>query len=75
MHLVLEPVAESIQRHIEVIVRLKSQPELRRRPKEAGQPERRISGNSTLAEDDFVDPPRWHPNAEGQAILADAHGL
>ena len=66
----LEQHDEFIGRHIQVVVRLQTQPELGGRIKETGQAQGRLRGHTTLAEDNLVDAPGRHTDVQGEPVLA-----
>jgi hypothetical protein len=75
IHFRIEPVAEAIGFNIQIVIHLKSKPELRRHPEILGKPESRIGSNAALPKDDLVDAPRGNPNVRGKLGLAQAHWL
>jgi hypothetical protein len=61
--------------HVEVVVGLESEPEPWRRPEISGEAQRCLSCHTAFTEDDLVDPPRLHTEAQSQPVLAELHGL
>ena len=57
-HFLVQPVSQRLGGDIEVILRLKPEPELCRGAEEPRQPERGIRRNASLTENDLVYPPR-----------------
>lgn len=55
---------------LEVVVRLKVEPEPGRRPEVSTQPHRRVGRDGPLAEDDLVDAPGWDTDVLRKAVLA-----
>jgi len=74
-HLTVDLFNELIFGHVQIIVHLQPEPELRRHVEVARQTQRRIRGNAPLALDDFVNPSRRHADVQGQAVLAKGHGF
>jgi len=74
MDIALQPLAKLSPGLLEVEIRLQSHPEAFADAEIASQAQGGISGDSPLAEDNFVDPPRWYTDVAGNAILADAQG-
>lgn len=71
----LQPLPQHIHGHVEVIIRLQPQPELRRGAKVPGQPERCLSSDAPLPEHDLVNAPRVHPMSNARRFWLRCMGL
>src|SRR5579862_3627009 len=60
---------EVLSSHLQIVMRLQIQPELRRVAKVQGEPQCRVGGNATAIVDDLSDPIRRDPDRLGQLIL------
>ncbi len=71
----IEAIAELVRYDVEIEIGLEPKPELRGRVEVSTQTESGISAHTALAKHDLVDPTRWNPDAQREAVLAEAERL
>src|SRR2546426_12733410 len=70
-----ESVSKSVRLRVELVVHWKPEPKLRRHAEVAGQTQRRIRRDSTLAQDNLIDSTRRNAQLLRKAILSQFHWL
>jgi hypothetical protein len=72
--LAVESVAEAVGFDVEVVLRLKVEPEPWRGAEVAGEAQGSIGGDGPLAVNDLVDATRWNADVRGEPVLRQPGG-